>query len=342
LTSGSTDIHQRTLRWMVYLRRAIFLRLILCGIFLSAQEQSPTPSKGITVDVNRVNVGVIVTDAKGNFVEGLQRDDFQILDSGNAQPITDFAPVDAPAQVLLLLEVGPAVYLLQDSHLFVAQALLDGLSTEDRVALAVYNNAPTPLLDYTTDKRSIGAALDTIQFTLGYGNLNLATSLSTVLDWLARVPGKKSIVLVSTGVDTSPSADMQSLLSRLQTGDVRIFSISMSGPLRNGKKGTKQQILQTQQAFEQADAWLKALSDATGGRAYFPESAKAFQEAYRQIAQLLRHEYSLAFAPPKEDGAVHAIDVKVVSNGDKTKTVGPEYRVDHRKDYIAPKPAAAQ
>ncbi len=327
---------------MVYLGRAIFLCLILCGIFLSAQEQSPTPSKTITVDVNRVNVGVIVTDAKGNFVEGLQREDFQILDSGNAQPITDFAPVDAPAQVLLLLEVGPAVYLLQDSHLFVAQALLDGLSTEDRVALAVYNNAPTPLLDYTTDKRSIEAALDTIQFTLGYGNLNLATSLSTVLDWLARVPGKKSIVLVSTGVDTSPSADMQSLLSRLQTGDVRIFSISMSGPLRNGKKGTKQQILQTQQAFEQADAWLKALSDATGGRAYFPESAKAFQEAYRQIAQLLRHEYSLAFAPPKDDGAVHAIDVKVVSNGDKTKTVAPEYRVDHRKDYIAPKPTAAQ
>ena len=44
----------------------------------------------------------------------------------------------------------------------------------------------------------------------------------------------------------------------------------MSGPLRNGKKGTKQQILQTQQAFDQADAWLKALSDASGGRAYFP------------------------------------------------------------------------
>jgi hypothetical protein len=122
---------------------------------------------------------------------------------------------------------------------------------------------------------------------------------------------------------------------------VRIFSISMSGPLRNGKKGTKQQIHQTQQAFEQADAWLKTLSDASGGRAYFPESAKAFQETYRQIAQLVRHEYSLAFVPPKADGAAHAIDVKVPSTtgagAEADKKKPQEFQVDHRRGYIAPK-----
>ncbi len=319
-------------------RAGAFLWLVLHGISAVAQEQPATAGTSIRVEVDRVNVGVIVTDAKGNFVDGLQREDFQISDSGNPQPISDFASVDAPAQVLMLLEAGPAVYLLQDSHLFVANALLNGLSAGDRVAIAVYNNAPTPLLDYTSDKGAVEGALDSIQFNLGYGDLNLGKSLNTVLDWLARVPGKKSIVLVSSGVDTSPATDMQSSLSRLETGDVRIFCISMSGPLRNGKKGTKQQIRQTQEAFEQADAWLKALADASGGRAYFPENAKAFQETYRQVAQLVRHEYSLAFAPPKADGAAHAIDVKVVSSGDKAKNEAPEYRVDHRRGYIAPKP----
>jgi len=282
-------------------------------------------------------VGVIVTDSRGNFVEGLQREEFQILDSGTAQPITDFAPVDSPAQVLLLLESGPAVYLLQDSHLFVANALLNGLSAGDRVAIAAYNDAPTPLVDYTTDKRAVEAALDGIQFNLGYGDLNLAKSLNTVLDWLTRVPGKKTIVLISSGVDTSPTAVMQSLLPRLETGDVRILGISMSGPLRNGKQGNKQQIQQTEQAFAQGDLWLKTLSEATGGRAYFPESAKAFQETYRQVAQLVRHEYSLAFVPPKLDGRAHAIDVKVGLNVRSEKTEAPEYRVDHRRGYLAPK-----
>ena len=125
--------------------RAFFLCWRCREYPLAAQEQPAPAGQSIRVDVERVNVGVIVTDSKGNFVEGLQREDFQILDSGNPQPITDFAPVDAPAQVLLLLEAGPAVYLLQDSHLFVADALLTGLSPGDRVAIAVYNNAPTPV-----------------------------------------------------------------------------------------------------------------------------------------------------------------------------------------------------
>jgi Ca-activated chloride channel family protein len=337
LTSGWTDTRSRAARRTLY-RGVFFSWLSLLGISVLAQEQTPDTGKSIRVEVDRVNVGVIVTDSKGNFVEGLQRDDFQILESTAIQPITDFASVDSPAQVLLLLEAGPAVYLLQDSHLFVASALLSGLSPDDRMAIAAYNDAPTPILDYTADKRVVENALDSIQFNLGFGNLNLANSLSTVLDWLARVPGKKSVVLISSGVDTSPAANMQTLLPRLETSDVRIFAISMSGPLRHGKKGTTQQILQTQKAFEQADAWLKALADRSGGRAYFPESAKAFQETYHQVAQLVRHEYSLAFVPPKADGATHSIDVKVVSGTEKEKNGAPDYRVDHRRGYIAPKP----
>jgi VWFA-related protein len=331
-------------RWIPSFAGAAILSLALFPFCLAAQEQ-PTPTgQTIRLDVDRVNVGVIVTDAKGNFVEGLQQQDFQILDSGKAQPITDFASIDAPAQVLLLLEAGPAVYLLQDSHLFVANTLLNGLSAGDRVGIVAYNNAPTALLDFTSDKRAAGDALDRAQFTLGFGDLNLASSLNTVLDWLERVGGKKTIVLVSSGVDTSPANNVQSLLGRLQSGDVRILSVSMSGPLRNGNKGTKQQIRETQQAFGQADAWLKTLSEATGGRAFFPENAKAFDATYKQIAKLVRHEYSLAFAPPTADGAAHTIDVKVGANAgidksQKTTTNDlPEYRVDHRKAYIAPKP----
>jgi Ca-activated chloride channel homolog len=340
LTSGWTELRRRSFIALLCFRAGAFLYLVSTGASVFAQQQAQPAPNSIRVDVDRVNVGVIVTDSKGNFVEGLQRQDFQILDSGSAQPITDFAPVDAPAQVLMLLEAGPAVYLLEDSHMFVANALMSGLSPGDRAAIAVYNNAPTPVVDYTTDKRAVEAALDTIQFNLGFGDLNLAASLNTVLDWLVRVPGKKSIVLVSSGVDTSPPQVMQSVISHLETGDVRIFSISMSGPLRNGKKGTKQQIRQTQQAFAQADEWLKALSVASGGRAYFPENASAFQETYRQIAQLVRHEYSLAFAPPKADGAAHAIDVKVLStagtNDSTDKNKPQEYQVDHRRGYIAP------
>ncbi len=296
----------------------------------------------IQVNVDRVNVGVIVTDAKGNFVPGLQRNEFHVFDNGAEQPISEFAPVEEPGQIFLLVEVGPAVYFLQDTHLFAADAFLNGLAEGDRVAIGRYAEAPALVLDYTAEKRVAQAALTGIRFNLGFGQLNLSSSLNTVLDWLARVAGKKTIVLLSTGVDTSPQEAINAIQARLQTSDVRILAVSLSGPMRNGKVGNKKQVQQTQQAFEEADARLRALAEATGGRAYFPQNAKEFAAIYKQMAQLIRNEYSLSFAPPQADGAVHSIEVKVDLPGEASKSKLTAYRVDQRKAYVAPKPPPGQ
>jgi Ca-activated chloride channel homolog len=319
------------------LRICLLATALLCPAWnATAQEPTAQAEQAIRVSVARVNVGVVVTDEKGQFVEGLARAAFHVFDNSAAQPITEFAPIEEPAQVLLLLEAGPAVYLLQDAHLFVADSLLNGLSAGDRVAIAQYNDAPVGVLEFTTDKRAARSALDTVQFNLGFAQLNLASSLNSVLDWLQQIPGKKTIVLVSTGVDTSPQDAIVALQNRLPVGETKILCISMTGPLRNGNKGSKAKILQTQEEFALADQRLRAIAEATGGRAFFPENAKAVQETYEQIAQIVRHEYSLAFAPPAADGKVHAIDVRVDSSkSEKTKT--PSYQVDHRKAYVAPK-----
>ena len=160
-------------------------------------------SEPIRVSVDRVSVGVLVTDPLGKFVEGLHRDNFHIFDNGVEQPITDFLDVEEPAQALVLIEAGPAVYLLEGSHLRAAQEFLSGLSADDRVAVVKYADAPQGLIDFTPNKQSIAAAFDDLGFNLGFGSLNLSASLSKVLDWLSSVRGKKTIVLLSTGVDTS-------------------------------------------------------------------------------------------------------------------------------------------
>jgi VWFA-related protein len=310
--------------------------LLACLILAAAgkTQDSPVPAgQTIHVSVNRVNVGVVVTDDKGKFVEGLQRQEFHVFDNGGEQPITEFAPVEEPGQVLLLIEAGPAAYFLQDANLFAADTMLQGLSAGDSVAIARYTDAPLGILDFTTDKGMAQAALGSIRFNLGFADLNLSSSLLTVLDWLERIPGKKSIVLISTGIDTSPASVAAQLQTRLQIGEVKILCISTSGPLRNGKQGSKAKVQQTQQEFQAADQRLRWLAESTGGRAYFPENAKAFQETYRDVAQMVRHEYSLAFVPAVADGAVHVIDVRVVAGKGKPA----EYRVDHRRAYQAPK-----
>ena len=318
------------------------LALLLSAVCSVAQEVPLTQGQTIQVNVDRVNVGVIVTDGKGNFVQGLKRDHFHVFDNGVEQPISEFVPVEEPGQIFLLVEAGPAVYFLQDTHLFAADTFLNGLSAGDRVAVGRYAEAPVAVLDFTAEKRVAQAALSGIRFNLGFGQLNLSSSLNTVLHWLAHVSGKKTIVLLSTGVDTSPQQAIEAIQTRLQTCDVRILGVSVSGPMRDGKVGNQKQVQQTQQAFAEADARLRALSEATGGRAYFPQNAKAFPAIYKQMAQLIRNEYSLSYLPPQADGAVHNIEVKVDLPSGPLKNSLPDYRVDHRKAYVAPRAPATQ
>lgn len=311
--------------------------LIFCAAPGNAQEPKASASASpapIRVRVDRVNVGVIVTDAKGRFVESLPKGDFHVFDDGAEQPITDFAAMEEPAQVLLLVESGPAVYLLESGHLQAAYALLGGLSGNDRVAIDGYADRALPVLDFTADKNRAAWALGQLQFNLGFGELNLSTSLNMALDWLLPMQGKKTVVLLSTGVDTSPTSAGENLLERLKTGDVRVLAVSLGSELRGAsgkKKVSRDKSAELQEGFAEADAWLKAIAEATGGRVYFPGNAKEFAGVYAEIARLVRHEYSLGFAPATRDGKIHTIEVRVDAAPGTTI-----YRIDHRRAYVAP------
>jgi VWFA-related protein len=335
--------------------RRQFLR-VFCGLIFSTflrpwrllSWEMPTPpasgdaqqSEPIRVSVDRVNVGVLVTDSSGKFAEGLRRDNFHIFDNGVEQPITDFLDVEGPAQALVLIEAGPAVYLLESSHLRAAQEFLSGLSADDRVAVVKYADAPQGLVDFTADKRTVAGAFDELGFNLGFGSLNLSASLSKVLDWLSSMGGKKTIVLLSTGVDTSSTKQIQDLLNRLQTSDVRILAVSLIGDLRNPpatgkKKSPPPKVAFTSQQFAEADMFLRQIAQTTGGQAYFPANSNELPAMFAHIAQIVRHEFSLAFIPPAHDGALHSLEVRVTGESG----LASNFRVDCRRAYRAPAPA---
>jgi VWFA-related protein len=325
-------------------RAALFVAwpILLAESALPQQLAQSTPY--IRINVDRVNVGVVVTDSRRQFVGGLHREDFHLFDNGIEQPITDFLNVDEPAQVLLLVEAGPAVYLIEGGHLQAIHTLLDGLSPSDRVAIARYNDAPQLILNFTPDKLNAAAALDQLRFNLGFGQLNLASSLVTVLDWLTHVPGKKSLVLLSTGFDTSPPPASENLVALLRSTDVRVLAISLGGELRGSnsveKKHSKKDPPSSEKAqaaaegFAEADEELKAIVEANGGRVYFPRTTKDFAAVFTEIAQLVRHEYNLGFVPPAHDAKLHSIDVRLANSDPPTAAT---FRVDHRQAYVAPR-----
>ncbi len=78
---------------------AAALLAVLPALVLSAAPPTPapTPRPGPlvrNVDVTVTNLDVVVTDSKGNRVKGLTKEDFEVYEDGQLQPLTNFYAVD--------------------------------------------------------------------------------------------------------------------------------------------------------------------------------------------------------------------------------------------------------
>ncbi|MGD0963189.1 MAG: VWA domain-containing protein [Candidatus Acidiferrales bacterium] len=293
-----------------------------------------------------VKVEVSVADWHGNFAAGLTQKDFRILDDGIEQPATFFAPVETPARILVMIETGPAVYLVQNDHLTAAYALLEGLAPEDQVALVSYDRQLHQVLPFTRDRAVLLGALGGVQYNIGMGDLNFYDSLSTVVDWLKPVTGKRALVLLTTGLDSSAPARWDVLVDKLRREDIVIFPVALGGSLRgySGEKPKRDGVAPSGHgtvSFANADRALRSLATISGGRAYFPESGSDFQPMYREIASALRHQYVLGFAPA-HDGLYHSLSVKVIAESTRpARAHQSEYHVLARQGYVAPSQEAA-
>jgi Ca-activated chloride channel homolog len=325
-------------------------------LVFSCQAQEPSPGSSHVIQsptTQLVPIETSVVDKHGDFVGGLTQDSFRILDDGVEEPIQFFAPVEAPAEVLILLETSPAVYLIHNQHLAAAYALVEGLASDDQVALVTYDQSPATALSFTSNKSGLLAALAKTQYTIGMGDLKLYDCLSAVLDWLAGMHGKREIVLITTGLDSSAPSRWEALAQKVRGEDVVIFSVALGGSLRGesaqkpkGKKSSTQAPGSTESpasksadAFRQADEALRSLAAMTGGRVYFPQSDQDFAPIYREIASAMRHQYVLGIVPA-HDNQFHRLTVEM-SGGGQSEPAGMKrtaYRVFARSGYLAPGP----
>ena len=338
----------------IILRQASFFALFVLPSFVFAQEpQAPA----IRVEVSRVNVGVIATDRNGKFVEGLQKSDFHVFDNGVEQPISGFLAMahvsgwgtisaeleilkssNNGAQITTVFNLGiltlssGTVNLFGSEYVQKADALLRNLAANDRVAIVCYSTTPAVQFELSEDKASARRALRELNFHMGFAELNLSRSLLAVLEGLRGVPGKKTIVLLSSGVDSSPPQSEDDFRAIISASEVRVLAVSTTRllvqPAKRHKRSREERASRESLGpmLKAGETTLQNLAAATGGRAYFPKSAKEFDKTYLEIAQIVRHEYNLAFVPQSFDGKLHSLTV----------TADRAERIDHRQAYLAP------
>jgi len=313
------------------------------------QEKKPEqPGEfAISIEVPLVTVDVVVTDNSGNFITGLKKDNFRILEDGVPQTITNFSPTDAPITMVMLMEfskLGYEYYAYKARN--AAYEFLDQLNKDDWVALETFDLRPRIEVDFTRDKQEVKQALARMVFP-GFTEANLFDALLDTLDRLQDVKGKKSIFVLASGYDTFSKHTLDQTLKRVQQSDVTIFCLGVARDFFEYRDARGYYGGPGRLSYYQAENQLRAFAQKTGGRAWFPRFDGELPGIFREVAASLRNQYSLGYTPANKarDGKFRKIKVELVGPDGSPLIVVDQhqkkvkYVVYAREGYFAPKTA---
>ncbi|HXE74529.1 MAG TPA: VWA domain-containing protein [Candidatus Xenobia bacterium] len=352
---------------------AMGLALLLAagGVFLAlAQQPPPSEQKqgpiqpredkkeeapyALRVDVPVVSVDLSVVDPKsGTFISGLKKEHFRVYMDGVEQEIVAFAPTEAPLTTVLLVEASPYIGYIRYDNLDAAYLFLRQLRKDDWVALVSYDMRPRIEVDFTHDANEIINRLRYMEFG-GFSEVNMYDAVIDTLDRLKDVEGKKSIIVIGTGLDTFSKHTWDDTRKAARNAGVPIFTIGMGWPVLYAadrvsgnprySRGAQRVADELRLRIQLAEAQMRDLSDQTGGRFWNPRFITQLPGIYEEVGTLMRNQYSLAFRPKpfQRDGKFHKIELKLVApDGTPLKVLDQnrkELKVEiyARKGFYAP------
>jgi VWFA-related protein len=274
------------------------------------------PSYSLKVDVPLVTVPVSVVTKDGQFIPGLKKENFKVLEDGVPQQITNFTVAEAPITAVLLVEFAATNYAFMIDALNASYSFVNFLKPNDWVAVISYDMRPYILTDFTQDKQQVYGALNRLRIP-GFRETNEFDALFDTLDRLDRIQGHKYVILVSSGIDSFSKLTYDKILRKVKdTKDVTIFTISTGEAMRVWIEGSPSFGSQmATMSFLQGDNEMRTFATLTGGRWYHPRFEAEFPEIFRDIAADIRNQYMIAYHPSniKEDGSYRKLKVELVA-----------------------------
>ena len=193
-----------------------------------ATVQNP-PDNAIRVRVAMVNAPVTVTNAKGEIVLDLNKENFHVLDNGVPQTIETFDLGGEPISAVLVFEtssrIAPLLPTVQKSSIVFTQTVV-GPSGE--AAVLSYSDTVDKLLPFTGDRDAIQKKIETL--APGASGSRLYNALSEAVGLLRdrAVSRRRVIIAVGESIDTGSEDRLGAVLREAQAANVVIYSIGLS------------------------------------------------------------------------------------------------------------------
>lgn len=272
------------------------------------------PDYSIKVDVPLVSLDVLVTTKDGQFIPGLRKENFRVLEDSAQQTISNFNQSTAPITAVMLIEYANTNIRYMYDALNASYNFAATLKPDDWIAVVSYDMRPQILTDFTQDKRAVMGALNMLRIP-GFSERNLFDALYDTIDRVEQIDGRKYIILISTGRDTFSRLNLDQILKKLKnTQNITIYAVSVGREYRERAEAMGVGGLVTTD-WLQADNQLNTFAHLTGGRAYFPRFEGELPEIFKDVGSDIRNQYTLAYHPTntKLDGTYRKVKVELVA-----------------------------
>jgi len=296
----------------------------------SAQEAA-SQAPVIRTQVNLVNLFVTVRDKNKRIVTDLTQQDFKLEEDGQGQQIAFFSKeVTLPITLALLLDTSGSEQFMLGAIQDMGGRFMDRVLKKGDEALVMSFDTDVDLLsDFTDDRGQLDRAIrkTRINTPMNGGMINpgpvptshvTGTALYDAIylacnEKLNTEAGRKAIVIVTDAQDEGSKVRLEEAIEVAQRTDTVIHILLVADPHFGGNPGVAHKI-----------------TEETGGRMIIANSEKHLAEAFDQISEELRSQYTLGYYPTNttHDGKFRKIKVDMANH---------DLKVLARKGYYAPK-----
>ena len=309
-------------------------------------EQEVDPGDVISVNTAEVSLPVTVRDTAGVLVSNLTRQDFRVFEDGVEQPLSDLSLRKVPVDVALIVDASSSVAENLDDFRNAAEGFALHLASDDRVSLIQFDDRVVMLQDWTGSLVQLRRALRRIvpgMFTRFNDAMLLASR-----DQAPRPNARHAIIVLTDGIDSGRGTTFDAALRAALQAQTTIYVVSNTEIERARKEEELATLLSASDsalrfnqlriddlrlglaALKESERNLQQLTAATGGRLYKPKSFNDLERTYAEVADELRHQYTLYYSPlnTKRDGKFRRVRVE---------TTNRFHQVAARVGYFAPK-----
>jgi Ca-activated chloride channel family protein len=264
---------------------------------------------GAVEKVNRVILWVSATDKDDNFISDLSKEDFKLYEDGREQKVIDFYVEERPITMGILVDTSTSMQdKIKEVHK-AAGSFVETLREIDQAMIIDFDESVFLIQDLTSDTELLKAAVTS---TEPLGATAIYDALHAAYRKIGKMDGRKAIILLSDGEDTSSQFGFDRVLEEAKLSNSLIYSIGIGGSY-----GARKNI-------------LKEFAEVTGGNFFFVKKATELGKVYERIAEELGRQFYLTYSTTNETWDGRWVKIKVESTR-------PGIKIRARRGYFAVK-----